>query len=94
MTREKVYQAIDTERDHQDRKWGTIDKHPHEVGAWLLLLRVHIADAEREWANKADDRPALHEIRKIAAIAVACSEQHGITTRSKFEEPPLESMRR
>ena len=93
QTREQVYRAIDSERDHQDRKWGTIQQHPHEVGAWLTLIRQHLRDAESAWCNSNGDYMALQEVRKIAAIAVACAEQHGITHRSKFQEPTIESMR-
>lgn len=93
MTRERVYQAIDSERYHQDRKWGTIEKHPHEVGGWLLLMRALLRDAENAWASHSTDYLALEEVRKIAAVAVACGEQHGMQTRSKHTEPPVESMR-
>jgi len=93
MDRSKVCAAIDTEREHQDRKWGTIQKHPHEVGGWLTLMRKLLTDAEKAWATHSNDYEALQEIRKIVAVGVACCEQHGVQTRSKFEEPPLESMR-
>ena len=33
MDRSKVFDAIDSERDYQDRKWGTPAEHPHEVAA-------------------------------------------------------------
>jgi hypothetical protein len=46
MTRDAVYRAIDTERVHQDRKWGAIEKHPHEVGAWLTIMRHLLTKAE------------------------------------------------
>jgi hypothetical protein len=94
MERAKVYEAIDSERLHQDRKWGTIDEHPHEVGAWLTIMRCLLAKAETEWSTKADDCAALREIRQILAVGVACCEQYGVETRSKWLEPPVESMRR
>ena len=93
MEREKVYAAIDSERLHQDRKWGTIQQHPHEVGGWLTVLRQTLAKAEAAWCSNSGDYQALLEIRQVAAVAVACGEQHGFTFRSKFEEPPVESMR-
>jgi hypothetical protein len=93
MERQKVYVAVDSERLHQDRKWGTIQQHPHEVGAWLTVIRQCLAKAEAAWCSNAGDYQALEEIRQIAAVAVACGEQHGLQTRSKFIEPPVESMR-
>jgi len=81
MTREKVYAAIDSERAFQDRKWGTIEQHPHEVGGWLTLMRKLLADAERAWAENSSDTLALWEIRKVLAVGTACLEQHGVDNR-------------
>ncbi len=94
MNRSLVFEAVNSERDFQDRKWGTVDRHPHEVGGWITIMRKLLGDAEAAWASSAGDRSALEEIRKIIAVGVACCEQHGVTTRSKFTEPPVESMRR
>lgn len=91
MLRSQVYAAIDSERDHQDRKWGTISKHPHEVGGWITLMRKLLNDAEQGWSTSNGDYSALLEIRKVIAVGVACCEQHGVTTRSKHG--PVESMR-
>lgn len=81
MDRNKVYEAIDSERRHQDLKWGTIDQHPHEVGSWILILSAHVKDAMEAYAETPNDHGALEEIRKVAAIAVACMEQHGARPR-------------
>ena len=93
LKREEVYAAIDSERVHQDRKWGTIEKHPHEVGGWLTLMRQHLRDAEAAWSSQPDDREALAEIRKVLAIGVACCEQHGVKKRGLHDHPPVENMR-
>jgi hypothetical protein len=93
ITRDRVYQAIDSERDLQDRKWGKIERHPHEVGGWLTIMRKLLADADAAWSSKSGDYGAMVEIRKVIAVGVACCEQHGVPMRSKFEEPPVESMR-
>ena len=85
MTRDKVYAAVDTERDFQDRKWGTIEQHPHEVGAWIALMESLLAHARDAWAGNPDDREALKGIRKVVAVGVACGEQHGMQCRSKHE---------
>lgn len=59
MQREKVYQAIDSERQYQDWKWGTIQDHPHEVGGYLTLMRKLLTDAEAAWASSAGDYGAV-----------------------------------
>lgn len=81
MDRQGVYRAIDTERDFQDRKWGTIEQHSHEVGGWLTIMRKLLADAESAWAGSPGDGEALREIRKVVAVGVACCEQHGVENR-------------
>lgn len=91
MQREKVYESIDSERDHQDRKWGTVQEHPHEVGGWLTLMRKLLSDAEVAWAGSNGDYKALLELRKVLAVGVACAEQHGLPGRSY--QQPVEKMR-
>jgi hypothetical protein len=85
MDREKVYRAIDSERNFQDRKWGSVDQHPHEVGGWLTIMRKLLSDAEQAWSSSGGDYQALFEIRKIIAVGVACCEQHGVSCRSPHE---------
>jgi len=94
MNREQVYVTIDSEREFQDRKWGNIGQHPHEVGGWITIMRKLLNDAEQAWASSAGDYQALEEIRKVVAVGVACCEQFGVPSRSKFAEPPLERMRK
>jgi hypothetical protein len=91
MLREDVYAAIDTERDFQDRKWGTIEQHPHEVAGYILLMQKLLNDATNAWSTSSSDYPALVEIRKALAVGVACCEQHGTVCRSKHQE--MERMR-
>lgn len=81
MERARVYAAIDSERRFQDLKWGTIQDHPHEVGAWITLMRKLLADAEAAWCGANNDVAALREIRKVIAVGVACCEQHGVEDR-------------
>ena len=81
MDRQRVYRAIDTERDFQDRKWGTTAQHPHEVGGWITIMRKLLTDAESAWASSAGDGASLMEIRKVIAVGIACCEQHGIENR-------------
>lgn len=92
IDRQKVFDSIDSERYYQDRKWGTVDKHPHEVGGWLALMQVHLNEALQAWAGSNNDFKALNELRKVLAIAVACAEQHGLPGRSPTQ-PVSERMR-
>ena len=81
MNRE-VLSAVHDERVFQNRKWGTVDKHPHEVGGYLTIMRKLLTDAEAAWASNRGDEGALDEIRKVVATGFACMEQHGVPIRS------------
>ncbi len=81
MKRSIIYKVVDSERDHQDRKWGTVEQHPHEVGAWLLLMENALRQAKEAWSSEANDNAALEEVRKVIGLGVACGEQHGLRRR-------------
>ena len=81
MNRQEVYTIIDEERDYQDTKWGDPDKRPKQVGSWLTLMRYLLTEAEATWSITDGDQTALDEIRKLAAVSVACMEQHGAVKR-------------
>jgi hypothetical protein len=81
--RNNVWTAIQRERAYQDRKWGSTDDHPHEVGGWITLLRRELREAEDAWCTQRDDADALREILQVAAVAVACLQQHGVQVRTE-----------
>lgn len=84
-TREEVFSVITDERVYQDRKWGTIDEHGHEVGSYLTLMRKLLRDAEDAYQNQRGDIGALDEMRKVVAVGVACMEQHGPVGRKAVD---------
>lgn len=71
-----VLALIRAERAYQDRKWGPITDRPHEVGAWLLVMKGKLDAAIRAWQGTPGDGPALTELVKAVAVGVACLEQH------------------
>lgn len=85
MSRSDVYQVIDKERDHQDSfkvgPDGRTDGREKSVGDYLTLIRTYSAKADAAYYGSPGDTPALHEIRKIAAICVQCMEVHGAPQR-------------
>ena len=90
MQQEDVLAAVIGERTYQDRKWGTIEEHPHEVGSWLTIMRQLLTDAERAYMSQRGDLSALDELRKVVAVGVACMEQHGVPSRFRpGQEPPI-----
>ena len=82
MEQNAVFEAVASERNYQDRKWGTPAEHPHEVGGWLTLMAVHLRRAQDAWAGANSDTEALEALRKLLAVGVACGEQHGLARRA------------
>lgn len=78
--RRLIFEAIDRERDFQDRKWGTIHGRPHEIATWLVILRAELAEAEQAWLKEGHPN-ALRELLQVVAVGVACLEQHGVYER-------------
>lgn len=78
MNREEVYSIIDGEREYQEYKWKG---HRHEVGAYITILQNYVDKSRHAWTDNNGDEKALEEIRKIAAIAVSCMEEHGVNKR-------------
>lgn len=87
-TRCEVYAVINGERDYQDSLGkgpnGRTDGHTKQVGVFLSLMHHALNQAHAEYYGKQGDEPALHFIRKIAALAVQCMEIHGAPPREKL----------
>jgi hypothetical protein len=82
-TREQVYQAIDGERDYQERRWGA-PGGTHSNLEFLVYIRDYVEEAMHRLSREADDqvRSATQEsMRKIAALAVAAQEANGVCAR-------------
>lgn len=87
-TRSETYDAIDSERDFQDSFVLPERQYfqTHTLGEFILMLNQYAAQAQEKWTHHktGEDVPSsLHEVRKLAAIAVRCMEQHG----APFREP-------
>ena len=65
----------------KSRSGERIEEHPQSVGGYLTLMRVHLTNAEAAWAGSDNDTDALHCLRKVLALGVACGEQHGLPKR-------------
>lgn len=76
-----IMHAVEDERHYQDRKWGTIDEHPHTVGEWLLIAESELQEAKAAWCKGRGDEGALLELLQVISVGVACLQQHGVITR-------------
>jgi len=81
-TRKIVYEVIDGERDYQNNlPSDRTDNSEKTVGDYLTMLESYRRRASDAWTDNAGTQDALHVIRKIAAIAVRCMEEHGAYRR-------------
>lgn len=86
MKRGKIFGVIVGERKYQDAQLekGRFQQQVHTVGEELLLMKAYLNKAVEAYANNFGDAPALHGIRKVAALAVRCMENHGALPREKL----------
>jgi len=88
--REEVYRVIDGERDYQDSLGSDrTDGSQHTTGDYLTMLDSYVRKAKDAWTNKPGNTAALNEIRKCAAIAVRCMEEHGAPKREIERKKPI-----
>lgn len=93
--RATVYKAIDSERDYQQKKWRHIrgehelKESQHPVSSWILFMEEYLARARR-FSTGGETGMAhvntMSEIRKVAALAVACMEHRGTCLRTPTEK--------
>jgi len=89
--RAKVYKAIDGERAYQASQWqknGARKGHPnyrdddkHSVTEWLMFREPYYQAAAVAADTAGEQEVALHNIRKLTALGVACLEEHGCPER-------------
>jgi hypothetical protein len=82
MNREDVYKLINSERIYQEQLpyYSQEAEKKHSISSWILAIEKHLNNAKLE-IYKLDDVAALEEVRKIAAIAVACMENNDTPER-------------
>lgn len=56
-------------------------ERPHTTAEYLTMLRTYLNQADRDWTCAAGDDLALHDVRKIAAIAIRCMIDNGVKRR-------------
>lgn len=94
---DNVYAAILKEREYQDKRWGKLAPWGgvsevaylparHELASFLVYIESYVNEG-KELLSRNDDKdslvPVQHILRKIAALAVAAMEQHGVAFREE-----------
>lgn len=82
--REEVYRVIDGERDYQENLPSNRSedvKRTRVVSEYLTMLDHYVRHAQDAWTTRAGIEVPLHDMRKIAALAVCCMEEWGAKPR-------------
>lgn len=87
LTRQGVYEVIDSERDYQESRWNpstTTSGGNHSPQEWLTYIRDYTEEALHIGCREADQicmEKQMANMRKIAALAVAAMENLGAPKR-------------
>lgn len=77
-----VYDVIDGERDYQNALPDSrTDGADRSVGDYIVMAERYMRKAIDAWTDNPGNGPALHQLRKVAAICVRCMEEHGAPSR-------------
>ena len=85
-SRRAVYQAIDSERNYQNERWGL---RTHTVTEYITYMEHYLAET-RKLASTTDlTIPINHNavmdfVRKVAALGVVCMEDNGAPHREGY----------
>ena len=78
----EVFDAITSERQYQDAKWGTTLENPHRVPEWIDIMRRELNEAVQGMIDFPGKDEVLREILQVVSVGVACLQQHGIFERA------------
>jgi hypothetical protein len=90
-SRGQAYNAIDSERDYQDSKWGHASSSgkpgngERTLDEFILYIFGYSQKAVEVGSTVAQPTPKLEVIRKVAGLCVAAMEQHGAPLRDCSE---------
>jgi hypothetical protein len=71
MTRQEIFDAINSERNYQDSKWGTNFDDKNSINDWGTYINIYLAKA----TNMGETAEVQEEnLLKVASLAVAALE--------------------
>jgi hypothetical protein len=88
VQREEVFSVVADELQYQYELFGS---NPHEIDAFATYIRRYSAELDLVVTMPNTPEAKLAVVRKIAAIAVRCMEQHGAPRRGPKPANPYVS---
>ena len=89
LTRQEVYERIDSERAYQDSRWNpntTTSDGNHSWEEWMMYIEHYVIRAKAELSTKPKqeaDVIVADIMRKIGTLAVAAMENNGAPFRGR-----------
>lgn len=77
-SRDRVFEAIEAERDYQDDRWPS---HKHSMTEYLVFIDHYVKKGFAAVSTQETDDEARIVLRKIGALAVAAMEENGVAFR-------------
>lgn len=87
LERVMVFNAINSERDYQDKKWGNTFSGGRPGDGWrsvdeyVTYIAGYASELLQVASHSSDQQAKLNLVRKVAGLCVACMEQHGAPLR-------------
>lgn len=86
IARAEAFEAINSERDYQDKVWGNsasskVEGTGRTLDEFALYIHGYANDLAALASHIDEPEEKLNFVRKIAGLAVACMEQHGAPKR-------------
>jgi hypothetical protein len=89
MEREEVYKLINTEVDYAEKRGkgneNYADDSKKQIETWILYMEEYLHLARKDCLKSLDKTYALENIRKIAALAVACMQHNETPSRKPLQ---------
>jgi hypothetical protein len=82
LSREEVFNIINKEREHQEKKWGIKHDDNHPISDWLIFMRKYLNEAENALYESNCDG-VMTAIKKITLLGVAAMESKGDCLKDK-----------
>lgn len=81
----EVIAAIDEELSYMAslQDLGRADAEDHGVPGQIVTLATYARKAQDAWVNNAGEQQSLHELRKVATIAIRALLLHGCPRREE-----------
>lgn len=78
LTQHQAITFVIAEREHQDRKWGSLEERSQSLPGFIAVVEAETAEAKAGWIkNVQGNHSALSELVQVAATAIAAIEKYG-----------------